>query len=334
MYIKILKPIRDKDAYSKQLERLLAYDLFQLIFKPLIDLLNIDNKENARPSVLIQAFVQRKIYYDNGFVYGTFNASISKALRDLGGSFNKTKKAFKMALAQFPPDIRASIARGSVVEQEAIDKMRKKSQELVSQNIVIPATEGISKSTLEDLHKQFEKLTPEDLEIPVQMNQAQEQQIRKDYTTNVSLEVQNLSQNTIEHLRYRVEDEVGKGTRAEKLKEILYSEYGVTANKAKFIARQETSLFVAKYRRVRYEDAGLNQYQWSTSGDDHVRNDHKALNGQIFSWDSPPITNRSTGSRNNPGEDFGCRCVALPVIKLGGKNVLETEEHRAIYAER
>ena len=346
MLIHTLKPIRDYDKYSQELSKLLAYDLFLMIYKPLIDLLDqADSRENARPSVLINAFNNRVIHYDGGFVYGKFNASISKALVQLGGKFNNTKKAFKIDLGQFPTEIRASIAKGAVVEQQAIDKMIKKAQELKSDNIVIPGVDGISKGTIADLHKQFEKLTPEDLEIPVDMNETQEEKIHTDYTTNVHLSIKNLSDEAIERLRYRVQDEVGQGTRADKLKNILFAEYGVISNRAKFIARQETSLFVAKYRQVRYEDAGVNQYQWSTSNDERVREDHKDLNGRIFSWDQPPITDKRTGARNNPGEDFGCRCVALPVVKVAGvtsdrpkvkyekagDNLLETSEHRAIY---
>lgn len=318
MFYKTLKPIRDRLSYSKQLEQLLSYDIYQLIYKPLIDLLSGVKKENASIAVLVQAFLSRKIYYDNGFVYGVFSSRISKSLRDYGADYNKTKKAFKIELAKFPQDIRSAVSRGSMVEQQAVDQMRKKLQELSIQSITIPGTTDISKGTLSDLHEQFDKVTPSDLEIPIQMHQVQEEQLRKDYTDNIHLEINGLAQDAIQDLRYKVEEAIGQGVRAEKLKDILVSQHGVTANRAKFIARQETSLFVAKYRRVRYEDAGLNKYQWSTSNDSHVRHDHKELNGQIFSWDDPPITNKSTGARNNPGEDFGCRCIALPVVLQPG----------------
>ena len=80
---------------------------------------------------------------------------------------------------------------------------------------------------------------------------------------------------------------------------------------------------VSKYRQIRYEDVGIRRYMWSTSGDVRVRHDHKELNGKIFYFDNPPITDKATGARNNPGEDFGCRCVAIPV--MSGRDVLERE---------
>jgi len=346
MYAKFIQPIRDKDAYSKYLEQTLAYELFQLLYKPLLNLLDpAESRENAPVSPLVQAFVSGTIHFSEGFVYGKFNAGISKALKLLGATFNIPKKAFKISLSSFPPDIRAAISRGSVVESEAISKMRKKLQELTDNNIIIPNTVDVAKSTLADLHKQFEKLTPKDLEIPVEMHGAMEEKMIASYTANVYDEIEDLGADAIYRMRQRVEDAVGQGIRAKGLKKILMSEYGVTANRAKFVARQETSLFVAKYRQVRYEEAGLNQYQWSTSSDLRVREDHKELNGRIFSWDSPPITDKATGARNNPGEDFGCRCVALPVImkpgsstkrplydtEISGINLLESDEHIALH---
>jgi SPP1 gp7 family putative phage head morphogenesis protein len=44
-------------------------------------------------------------------------------------------------------------------------------------------------------------------------------------------------------------------------------------------------------------------YIWRTRGDDKVRSSHSDNNGKIFAWDNPPET-------GNPGEDYGCRCVA------------------------
>ena len=343
-YYRKIQPIRDRLKYSDDLTKIISTDLFYLIYKPLIDLLN-PKRENASQSPLVQAFLSRIIYYQEGYVYGKFNAAISRALRNFGGTYNNTKKAFKVDLAKFPPDVRDALARGSMAETQAISAMRKKAEELAAQSISIPAVHDISEDTLADLHKQFEKLTPEDLQIPVEMNARMEEQVRREYTENVHLNINNLSQEMTERLRYRVEQAVGQGMRADQLKDVLLAEYGIAANRAKFIARQDTSIFVAKYREVRYKDAGINLYQWSTSNDPRVRHDHKELNGRIFSFDNPPVTDHLTGARNNPGEDFGCRCTALPVLlqpgqesnrpkvqfEVAGENLLETSEHRAIY---
>ena len=38
-----------------------------------------------------------------------------------------------------------------------------------------------------------------------------------------------------------------------------------------------------------------------------MRTTHRANDGHIFSWENPPAT-------GNPGEDFGCRCEAVPYV--------------------
>lgn len=48
-------------------------------------------------------------------------------------------------------------------------------------------------------------------------------------------------------------------------------------------------------------------YVWTTELDDKVRPSHAANHGKIFSWDNPPDT-------GHPGEDYGCRCRAKPLL--------------------
>ena len=46
-------------------------------------------------------------------------------------------------------------------------------------------------------------------------------------------------------------------------------------------------------------------YIWRTRDDQKVRPSHAANDGRIFAWERPPPT-------GNPGDDFGCRCIAEP----------------------
>src|ERR1019366_6325332 len=204
MYIKLVKPIRDRIKYSAELTKLLQYDIFQLIYKPLIDLLDTSAKQNAKDSVLIAAFSTRTIWFNDGFVYGKFSAAISKALGLLGARFNKPKKAFKIELSQIPIDIRAAMAKGTTSEQDAIDRMKKKAMEISPNNVIIPGTVGIAGGTIADLHSQFEKLTPQDLEIPVAMHGAMEEKMIADYTASVHLSVQDLASDAVYRMRQRV----------------------------------------------------------------------------------------------------------------------------------
>ena len=72
-------------------------------------------------------------------------------------------------------------------------------------------------------------------------------------------------------------------------------------------------MLTSKFKQAKYQQAGISKYKWSISNV-RTRPDHRALNGKIFSFDDPPITNQETGDKNNPGEDFGCNCVPIPII--------------------
>lgn len=85
---------------------------------------------------------------------------------------------------------------------------------------------------------------------------------------------------------------------------------GMTRNRAKLIARDQTSKMNSAFNRIRQTSVGINKYQWQTSGDERVRDTHAANDGKTFAWDTPPAT---TG---NPGDDINCRCVAIPVFDL------------------
>lgn len=66
--------------------------------------------------------------------------------------------------------------------------------------------------------------------------------------------------------------------------------------------------------KQKHLDAGVHTYIWWTRMDERVRKSHRRLHGRKFSWDNPPETDN--GRHCHPGEDFGCRCIALPDFDL------------------
>lgn len=98
------------------------------------------------------------------------------------------------------------------------------------------------------------------------------------------------------------------GLRVEELKDQLQERADVSESRAELIARDQTLKVNGAITEIRQRGAGVEKYVWSTSLDERVRETHAALEGQTFSWDSPPEV-------GHPGEDFQCRCVAVPVIE-------------------
>lgn len=97
---------------------------------------------------------------------------------------------------------------------------------------------------------------------------------------------------------------------------------GVESSKAKAIARDQMGTLNAQMMRYEQESAGVKKYKWKTRRDSRVRNSHRLLEGLVFSWDDPPAMSYETKSKGivytgkfcHPGEDYGCRCTAVPIF--------------------
>jgi SPP1 gp7 family putative phage head morphogenesis protein len=97
------------------------------------------------------------------------------------------------------------------------------------------------------------------------------------------------------------------GLRHEELSEKLEAAFGVSQARADLIARDQTLKLAGDLTHIRQTQAGITSYVWTTSLDERVREEHAALEGEVFRWDSPP-------SVGHPGTDYCCRCTAYPLV--------------------
>ena len=324
-----LRPVYDYDKYHEHILQVLEFELYYLIFRPLFDILGIETKElveirsgsrwNKAGSALERAIKAGEVTYVAPYFLGSFNALIGRELREMGATFDSRRKAYK--LASLPVDLKTLIVTARADVKARAEALQSKLAEIEQKTLQVDLGHYV-KNVFGDLDKQFVRTVKPNLEIPMEITAGMADKIEEDYTTNVNLYINGWKQEQIERLREQVQKNAAQGFRADKMKEVLMSEYGVSKNKAKFIARQETALMVSKYRQTRYEEAGINRYVWSTSHDERVRLSHRELNGKEFSWDKGALI-RTPGQADkycNPGEDFGCRCLAIPVMRLGGES--------------
>lgn len=96
---------------------------------------------------------------------------------------------------------------------------------------------------------------------------------------------------------------------------------GVTRERARVIARDQTSKMNASLTEIRQTNLGIEEYIWRTAEDRRVvgtpggkypegnskHGNHYVRNGKIFRWDSPPPD-------GHPGWPIQCRCVALGIV--------------------
>lgn len=104
------------------------------------------------------------------------------------------------------------------------------------------------------------------------------------------------------------------GQRVESLADELQTRFGVTESKAELLARDQVGKLNGELTQLRQQSVGITEYEWSTSRDERVRSRHAELEGTSHGWNDPPVVDERTGRRAHPGQDFQCRCTALPKV--------------------
>lgn len=127
-----------------------------------------------------------------------------------------------------------------------------------------------------------------------------------------------------------MKDIVQEGFRGGKSVTVITREiqaaYGVGKRKARFIARDQIAKLNGELTKQQQQDAGIQEYIWKTAGDSRVRSGHQRLNNKRFRWDDPPVVDAKTGRRCHPGQDYACRCIALPVFDIDTINIPFSEK--------
>ncbi|OXS74906.1 hypothetical protein B1B04_08435 [Lysinibacillus sp. KCTC 33748] len=127
---------------------------------------------------------------------------------------------------------------------------------------------------------------------------------------NVSY-VKNIKDDYLSEIENVVRDGVKEGRTAKQIRKQLVERVGVAESRAQFIAVDQTGSILGQMTAERHQQIGIDKFKWLTSQDERVRDSHKALSNEVFSYDDPPTAN---GRVVLPGEDYRCRCVAIPVF--------------------
>lgn len=113
------------------------------------------------------------------------------------------------------------------------------------------------------------------------------------------------------------------GSLTQRLREVN----GISKNRAKVIARDQTSKLSGALNGIRQQEAGIDEYAWRNSRDSRVvgnpsglyptgsakHRDHWSREGKRYKWSEPPPD-------GHPGQPILCRCRPEPVINLDTLN--------------
>ena len=347
--MKELKPVILNTKNILDIEKQIAIYLKDVLFQPLADIYKLYSKSNIIlneiSDELKQALKSNKLYVKDNCIYGTFNSRITKQLEKLGGKYSSRSKCFKFEV--LPAEITDIVLR----KKDEVKNIANKIDEFLNDFIdnieySIAFMDIDLKPTIKNYNKQLQenfkdvyliqgKATEKKVDIKQfgiestlsiipDVSEQQQEAITKDYVDNMKLSIKGFTQKQIEQLRKKMQDFVlNEGTNTNDIAEYIQDTFKVSQTRSLFLARQESNLLLANFTENKYRGLGITRYKWQTANDERVRNypfnnkdgdNHKDLDGKIFSFNDPPIVNKITGERANPSEQYNCRCVAVPIL--------------------
>ncbi len=320
-----LKPVVTTLDEFKIIQKQIRDVLKKLVYLPLLKELELpaDTIQNAKAG-LLKALQSGRLTFSRGQFKGKLSAATTKELRALGAVWDKKTATFRLPLRQLPEEIQHAIVTSEARFLERLGSVDRKLAQILPEEIAgrIQVAD-LFDSALWKTNRQLES-TLKGITVPPQLTDERRRRIAEEWQENMDLWIKNFAEEEIAKLRKDIKKSTFAGSRYEAAIRSVQRSYGVTERKARFLARQETNLLLTKFKESRYTDSGVPEYRWRCVAGSKlhpVRPSHKKLDGKIFRWDTPPITtapNEPT-RRNNPGQDFGCRCAAIPIVKFREK---------------
>lgn len=332
--MKVLRPqeLRDKDFAP--LESQVNELLWEAVYRPVIDLVKkllpkegrkgLPELQNASDSAFRGALQSGKIQLvikgdQAEFVImgGQSNRAWTDSMKSFGAKLNKTTGHFTCKLPQVPGWVVSESKMYTTKSKVAHDQLKKLLGDLKKKVEKKVEEADISKGIdhAVDSMETGWKAAAKGLEIVTDLGKEGRKTLSMEFERTAKIPIKDFAKEAIDRLREQVEDNAMQGFRAEGLAKRIREEYGVSLSRANLIARQETSNFMSNFRMARAKDAGCKRYIWRCVMDSRTRKAHKDHNGRIFEYDKPPIVDPVTGRRGNPGTDFRCRCVELPILE-------------------
>jgi SPP1 gp7 family putative phage head morphogenesis protein len=320
-----LEPIRTPESWSRDLAEKVRELLQEFFIEPLLDATKPDTLANAKSKGLIGKIKDGSVWYDDPFFRGDRSIALSKQFRDMGAKFSKGQKAWRLERNRLPQNVFEAIEQ----RQKDALALRAKLQERLSQiqkkvMDIAPRLSFDVDAARQDraLQKEMQRTVPNAMAVQPQPDEMQKKHLQKKYSENVALSIKGFVDSEVLRFRDKVIPKITAGMDRRELRDYIEGRLGVSRDRAKFIARQETSLYISNLKESGYRSAGIEKYRWKAiggrRGDGRTREEHMNAHGKEFFWDHSknqnPVRN-SKGQPVHPGIDFGCRCVAIPIVE-------------------
>lgn len=224
-------------------------------------------------------------------------------------------------LAGLPPALRADAADGSagppppLTEKERARLLRQMEvalQRSTARSALIGDLDVLADRTAKFTRDQFARQLKASIGVDLTRDPSMRAEIER-FRTAALAQIKTQGKAKVARIG-KVLADAGSGTRVETIQRRLQEETDATPARASLIARDQVLTLNAEMTAARHQDAGITQYVWRTSQNENVRPEHRALEGQRFTYGEPPVVAKN-GDTAEPGIYFQCRCTAEPVIE-------------------
>lgn len=317
----MIKPIKPLKIYDDKIAQAIINWEWNWYYKPILDVLKPNFVINDN-NVIFEAIKSGTLYYQNGAFYsktGRFANKISLELEKIGARYSKYGRCYRIAQEKLPNNLlwiiettNARTYSSVLAVKKVMDTALSNIDEIIKNLKLI----DIAEQMILNLDKRInDNLKANKIEvIAPKMTDFRAREFAKNYTDNLEFYIKKWQPEEITKMREVVGQMAIDGKSRLTIQEYIQNQFKVSQRKAKFLARNESSIAVTEYLSAKYQEEGFTEFKWITNLDGRERPLHKELNGKIFRFDNPPIIDERTGQRGLPGETYNCRCTFVPIL--------------------
>lgn len=129
---------------------------------------------------------------------------------------------------------------------------------------------------------------------------------------NIAL-IKTIPNEIIERYRSEILNNVANLDR-EALVKTFKSFEGISDRRARTIARDQTQKAISELQNAKARQLGFEYYIWHTAQDSRVSDEHKRLEGRIYSYANPTAVIDSYGNVGHTSTRVNCRCYSEPIM--------------------
>lgn len=316
------KPIRPSEYYDNKIAREIINWQWNWYYKPIFDILKPNSVINDNDA-LFNAIKSGSIYYQNGGFYsksGRFSNTIALQLEKIGAKYSKYGRCYRIAKDKLPQQISWVVETTNAKVFSDVVAIKKTLDDFLG--VLGDALKGLKlQDVAESMVLDIEKRANENMRnnkievIQPKMSDFIAKQFSENYTDTIRFDIKNALPEQIVKMREVVGQMAIEGESRLTIQRYIENNFVKDQKKAKFLARNESSIAVTEYLKAKYQENGSEEFKWIANLDERVRDEHKKLNGTIHRYDNPPIIDERTGTRGMPGEFYNCRCTFVPIFK-------------------